>query len=165
MTPASAAELKARIMASARSTPAPLRTTVRLTRFVIALVAGTGLVIAFASLGGIHWDGRPRTFILGAGAGFLAVAVAVTVIVLRRPSMLSGGSRRMWWLYALLPFGLLAWSVAWNLLFPQTFTPCRGRIGLVCRHAPWRSGPPCSARNRNGRGDRRVDGGDPAPGV
>jgi hypothetical protein len=126
-------ELKARILAAAHQTAAPIRRTVR-TR-VVLLLSVVALVIfgAFHAEGGIHWSGRPPYFIIGTGIGWAVIAFVASWLGARRGRSMVGRPSSLLWTAAVgTPVLLFVWSLLWNFLYPETFHVCADRIGLVC---------------------------------
>jgi hypothetical protein len=133
-----AEDLKARVLSATKEARVPLRRTVRLR---IAFLLAAIVLVVFGALeaeGGIHWDGRPRWFIIGTGIGWAGIALMATWLGARRGRSMVGRPKALLWAAAVgTPLLLFAWSLLWNFLYPPTFQQCVDssglpRVGLKC---------------------------------
>jgi hypothetical protein len=124
-------DLKARVLAAVAIEPAPTRSTVARGLMLAWCAAATATLAIFFALGGPHVSERPAPFVVATAAGWSTLAIAATLGVTRRRSMLGRSRVGLLVLPLALPFALLGWYAPWLSRWPLA---CEAPVarGLVC---------------------------------
>jgi hypothetical protein len=126
-------EIRARILASTRTAPAPTRPQVRRQERVL-VAAGVALaVVVFLAAGGVRQGPRPWSLVLATSSGtFVIAAVAMWAGMLRGGSML-GRQRALLLAVGIgAPLALLGWRSGISSLFDGMTLEWPTRPGLRC---------------------------------
>ncbi len=127
------AELRARVLQAAQSHPSPPRADVRRRTAILSLGGAVVAVGLFLWAGGMRVGQRPAPFLVGVLLGWLVLAVAATWMAFARGASMLGRPRK--WLVALTvgaPFAIMAWSIVWSLLYPETAPPGPFSFAKTC---------------------------------
>jgi len=126
------APLKVRVLAATAREPAPpRRAVVRALAFEWTTAVAVTLGIFF-TIGGPHAAERPVSFVAATLAGWVALALAATVGVARRGTMLGRSRTALILLSLALPVALIGWHCLWLSSWPGTFGPVPLARGVVC---------------------------------
>jgi hypothetical protein len=130
---ATAAELRARVLARVTREPAPTRAQVATRRWlVLGLALGISLLVFFAC-GGVRGGPRPTRLVVETTVGSATLAAVVAWVALGRGGSMLGRPRR--WLAAVAvstPIALFAWRVFVSARFSGMATEWSTRPGLRC---------------------------------
>ncbi len=126
------ADLKARVLAAAAAEPAPIRPEVVRGTFLDGCVATAIALGIFFAMGGAHAGERPGSFVAATAAGGCAVALAATLGVVRRGSMLGRSRAALIALSLAVPVALFAGYAVWLSCWPVAAEPVPIAQGAVC---------------------------------
>ena len=135
-----AAALKRRVLAAARSHPAPVRNDRRPLAALFALLAAAAMLAMYFVWGGpANAAGRPAPVVAWLAVGTVAVAVAASWFALPAPgSMLPRGGRVLVAVALGVPILIGAWIVLWHSVYTDPFQRFGWRcFGLTAATAPW----------------------------
>jgi hypothetical protein len=127
------ADLRARVLAAARATPAPPRAAVRTRAVALAAGAAVALASIFFYFGGVRPTGRPVALMVLTALGAAALGGAAAWVVLGRGGSMLGRPQR--WLLAtglFTPVALFAWKLGTSALFAGMTNAWPERPGLKC---------------------------------
>jgi len=116
-----APEHKRRLLAAARSEPAPMRRSVRLASLGILVASAALLTVLFWKLGWFTPGDRPLAFVLGTSVGWMAIASAASWLALGRGGRMGGRPTATLIGTAVgAPVLLLGWLMLCNLVYPPS---------------------------------------------
>jgi hypothetical protein len=130
---ADAAALRAKLLALARTMPAPTRAEVVRRRWLGAVVLSLFPLALFHAWGGLRGGPRPSLLILETAGGAALIAIAATAAALSRGGAMLGRSRH--WLLAvavLTPLSLLAYKLSISAGYSDMVVEWPERPGFRC---------------------------------
>ena len=127
-------DLKARVLASVKTTPSPPRPP----WWKVALwIVPVSIAVAFSLLmaaGGLqHGEGRPPWMLFGTALGWVTVALLATWGAFGRGKSAVGRARAWLGVIAIAtPAVLFSSTLVWNLVYPESAHWWEGRVGWKC---------------------------------